>query len=241
MRPMSSGVLRLLEAFCIVGAAGALVLAIVAGGASGATACNNEKPHPCTFGQVHAEEDAFLNYDFSEENHSRHKVDWAIDLLFWNKSSVDNVKQILENSFPEQGNPAYSYLNNGFEWLWDEDSGAKTLFWNPLGDAYHFRIYASPYTDRFFNIRWGFYNIASAHIDHDEGLPWGWSGENEKAENLIAATWLQIVGARSVFHSWIPFQNYEEPHVEPEHHWWNNGKATKLRVPDLSEVGIITS
>ena len=111
----------------------------------------------------------------------------------------------------------------------------------PFGSAIHYRIYASPYTDRFFNVRWGYYNIASAHYDVHEGTPWEWSGDSEKAENEISATWEQLVGPRSVFHSWIPFDNYEEKRVEGTHHWWNNGKATKLRVPAVSEASIVIS
>lgn len=224
----------------------AILVGVCAVRADGASACNNAAlVYRCGFGQIHSQEDVFMNYDLDEKDHSRHRVDWPVDLVFWNLSSLKNIKTILQYTFPSEGDDKWEYVNNGRGWLWDENKGLKTEIVSPIGDAYHFRVYGSPFTSRMFNLRWGYYNIATAHIDHFEG--WKeigsslqWSGNSEKAENVVAGTWQQSVGGeRSVARDWIPMDNYEEPHTEGDHHWRNDGKATKLRVPDLSEVPIL--
>lgn len=238
MKAIEESSRKKIEALLVMSIAFALAVGVCAIGADGATACNNKGPYLCGFSQIHAEEDSFLNYDVNGKDHSRHNVDWPVDLIFWNKSSLDNIKTILALRFPGWGADMSEYVNNGYGWLWDENKGLKTSIWTPVGDAYHFRVYGSPFTGRMFNIRWGFYNIATAHIDHNERLPGAWSGNSEKAESVIAANWSQSVGGRSVFRNWVPMDNYEEPHAEDDHHWRNDGKATKLRVPDLSEVPV---
>ncbi len=185
--------------------------------------------------QIHSEEDSFLNYDFESENHSRHNVDWAIDLLFWNDSSVNTVKRILEGPFPSLGGPMYAYFDNGGGWKWDTDKGAKEQLFSNFGDVTHFRIYGPPGHDHFFNVHWGFYNIASAHIDHNEvNVIDKWSGESEKAEHIIDSDWRYLLGRRSVFEDHNNFENFQsESESTGGHHWENNAYASKLRVPEL--------
>lgn len=239
---------RTLEGLLALGLGAAMVMLIVAKGATGATACNNARAHPCALSQIQSRDTAFLNYDFTEEDHSRHKVDWPVDLVFWNLSSVARIRRVLQYDFPAEGDAMYGYVNNAHGWRWNSNKGLKTHWLEPFGDAYHFRIYSpprfAPHSDdrqpareRMFNYRWGFYNIATAHIDHDEGFFGQWSGNSEKAEKTIARVWgLRTAGNGSVARDWIPMDNFEEPHTEGDHHWRNNGMASKLRVPSLAEI-----
>ena len=177
------------------------------------------------------EEDAFLNYDFTSQEHSRHHVDWAISLLFWNDSSVDSVKDALDNWFGETGDPMNAYINNGAGWKWDTDKGRKEDKCRPIGDSVHYRIYG-PHADRFYNERWGFYNIASVHIDHNEcNFIDKWSGESEKAEGIVASAFAIDFGANSVREDRVNFENIQKTEVEGDHHWENDAFATKLKMP----------
>jgi hypothetical protein len=239
---------RSIESLLVLGIGVALVVMAVADGADGATACKDEPPTYCKLSQVHSQDTAFLNYDFTEQNHSRHKVDWPVDLVFWNLSSRRRIARILRFEFRYRGSEMNGYVNNGHGWRWSTDDGPKTAFWR-LGDAYHFRIYAPPRfgphgerleaRERMFNLRWGFYDIATAHIDHDEGF--GWSGNSEKAEKMISRIWFNHNGEGSVFYSQVPMLNFEEAYWEGTHYWRNDGNATKLRVPSLAEMTYGTS
>ena len=185
--------------------------------------------------QIHAEEDSFLNYDFESKDHSRHNVDWAIDLLFWNDSSVNTVKTIMSSIFPASGGPMYAYFDNGGGWTWDSDKGAKEQVGSVFGDVTHFRVYGPSAHDHLFNVRWGFYNVASAHIDHNEvNFVDRWSGESEKAEHIIASDWKYLLGRRSVFEDHNNFESFQsDSESTAHHHWENDAYASKLRVPEL--------
>lgn len=182
--------------------------------------------------QIPIAEDAFLNYDFTEEDHSRRKVDWAISLLFWNNASVNGVKNALDPIFGwETGGPMHAYVNNGDGWQWDVDSGRKTARCPSFGEAIHYRIYAPP-SDAFYNQNWGYYTIASIHIDNNECNVFGtWFGNSEKAEHKLAKAFEIGFGPASVREDALLFRNFQRKEKEGEHHWENDGHATKLRMP----------
>lgn len=182
--------------------------------------------------QVHSKLDAFLNYDFTEEDHSQNKVDWPITVLFWNGAThVDDVKFLFRDRFHARGSPMNSYLNNGAGWQWDSDKGRKENKCS-IGDSAHYRIYAPSGQDYFFNKAWGFYAIASTHFDHNECLGINeWFGLSTKAEARLADEAENILGNRDVRRNALPFGNAEPERIQGDHHWRNEGNATTIKIP----------
>jgi hypothetical protein len=182
--------------------------------------------------QLHIENDAFLNYDFSDENHSSSNVDWPITIVFWNgATSVDHVKDILGGRFDRVGSRLRAYINNGAGWSWDGDKGRKENQCG-FGDSAHYRIYAPSGQNYFFNSAWGFYAIASTHLDHNECTEIGeWSGLSSKAERYVADEAENILGRRDVHRNVLHFANAETERNEGTHHWRNEGEATTIKIP----------
>jgi hypothetical protein len=209
-------------------AACALVLALVIGPAfnraDGASTSNLK--------QIRIKNDAFLNYDFTEENHSKNKVDWPITVVFWNGvDNVDDIKLLFRDRFHATGSPMNSYLNNGAGWKWDSDKGRKENLCS-LGDSAHYRIYAPGGEDRFYNTAWGYYAIASTHFDHNECTGVNeWFGLSTKAEARLADEAENILGKRDVRRNSLAFGNAEPERVEGDHHWRNEGQATTIKIP----------
>ena len=71
-------------------------------------------------------------------------------------------------------------------WLWDQDGGKKTDTPSCLGSTRHFRIYAPPASDRFYNPDFGYYVVGTTHYDHHE-LCNSWFDDSEECSTLIAA------------------------------------------------------
>lgn len=210
------------------GAVCVLALALAIGSASnradGATASNLKA--------LHIENDAFLNYDFTEEDRDKDKVDWPITILFWNGATdVDWVKEILGGRFDKEGSRQRAYINNGAGWSWDGDKGRKEVQCG-WGDSAHYRIYAPSETDHFFNEAWGFYAIASTHLDHNEcEFINEWFGLSSKAERWVADEAVHKLGHKDVNRNALAFKNAEKERVEGDHHWRNEGMATTIKIP----------
>lgn len=213
---------------CLAVAIWALALALAVGPAfNRADGASTEKLR-----QIHIKNDAFLNFDFTEENHAKNKVDWPITVVFWNgATSIDKVKGILGKRFDKEGSRLRAYLNNGAGWQWDGDRGRKEDQCS-IGDSAHYRIYAPSGQDYFFNSAWGFYAIASTHLDHNEcAVVDKWSGLSTKAERFVASEAENILGKKDVHRNVLPFGNAELEHVEGDHHWKNEGDATTIKIP----------
>lgn len=171
--------------------------------------------------------DEFFNYDYSSEENSGENVDWAIDMLFYNNSRVNKVKKDLETWFYPAGSTAYAYFVTPEGWQWDGDKGKKESSCTFIGDNVHYRIYGPKGSDRFYNLKWGFYNIASTHIDHNEcNAVDKWSGASEKAEAIVASDSRRAFGRRHVKEDAINFHNPEKHYNEGSHHWEGDGYAT---------------
>lgn len=171
--------------------------------------------------------DEFYNYDYSSEENNPENVDWAIDMLFYNDSSVDKVKKDLGTWLSQVGSTAYAYFVTPTGWQWDGDKGRKESFCTTIGDNVHYRIYGPKGSDRFYNLKWGFYNIASTHIDHNEcNVIDKWSGASEKAEGIVASDSRRAFGRRHVKEDAINFHNAEKHENVGSHHWEGNGYAT---------------
>jgi hypothetical protein len=184
---------------------------------------------------IHKQEDAFRNYDFTSYHVARNKVDWPINLVFYNAvTNVNIVKDDLNFAFNQTGSTMHGRVSDsGGQFFWDDDNGKKNaLCSNPihLSDAFHFRIYASP-ADSLFNLKWGFYAIASSHIDHDECWVHKWTGLSENAELAVAKAAALEYGQNAVHIDLHNFYNFEPLRREGSHIWLNDGWATFIRVP----------
>jgi hypothetical protein len=198
---------------------------LIAGSAGGATT-NSLYQIDAGYG------DFFYNYDFTTTNGAGwNTVDWGISLLFYNNAEIDKVKgQVSGYPFGASvASPMWAYMWNNGTWGpgYDEDSGKKTDTPSCLGSTRHFRIYAPPTTDRFYNPSFGYYVIASTHYDHHE-LCNDWYDDSEGTEHDVG----NRVGHRSgngVWHDWGYLYNYQW-YDEGNHHWRQNGYATYVYV-----------
>ena len=179
--------------------------------------------------------DKFYNFDFNSQNVDGCNVDWPINFVFTNDATVDRVKQRMEPvGYDNEGGGMWGRLNNGnpSNWEWNFDKGRKnyTLPDCLVGDIEHFRVYAAD-GNRMFNMNWGFYVVATSHIDHDE-CSGGWSGLSETAEARIADDARNASGLGSVNEDDISMNNHVSFHIAlDEHRVENGGMATRVRVP----------
>ena len=128
--------------------------------------------------------DQMWSWDFCERNFTltqpavAEKSDWPIAFVFENDSSVQRAKQyyagrkwasgmwtyVADREPNVQGHIAASIP-------WDHDEGAYRGH-AILGDKIHYRVYGgNPQyggDDKMYNLSWGFYVVATAHIDHNE-------------------------------------------------------------------------
>jgi len=124
-------------------------------------------------------QDGFVNYDHTTRQVSRHNVDWAAALLFWNNASINKVKNSgIGPLYDQSGSKMNAVLsdNRSRGYVWDEDGGRKTTKcpgapFNPK-TAKHYRIYADG-DDRLYNLSWGYWVWGTTHWDINECPPSG--------------------------------------------------------------------
>ena len=176
-------------------------------------------------------EDRFYNYDFNSSNDlTPSNVDWGISLVFWNNAEVDKIKNTLNSPYNAVGGAKYGRVNDGGGGITDSDSGRKTIKCPVYGQhAKHYRLYAPSSTDRLYNTGWGYYVLASTHMDHEECSTDKYFGDAERTEDDVAYQ------ARR--HGWqtlqdyANFYNYEPVRQQGDHGWNSDGRATYIRVP----------
>ena len=178
-----------------------------------------------SFAVVNLNEDAFMNYDFLSGNPAPNNVDWTIDMIFWNNASVSRVKEIYWRS--ALGNSMWFLgTDDGYNWFYSTDSGTRDGICNDT----HMRLYG-PNNNRFYTTAWGYYVIATSHLDVNECIPWdqkfGWS---ENAEGILAA-FARDQRQLPVIEDWLWFGNPEPYHPEGNHYWHNDGWASAVYVP----------
>ena len=110
--------------------------------------------------------DEFYNYDFTTSTFSSQmssKVDWPIDLLFTNNATTNVVKQAY---WPYSGGAMYARMTDtgAAGWGFDSDTGTKDSRCGTR--VHHMRVYANGDQDRMYNWNWGYWVMASAHIDN---------------------------------------------------------------------------
>jgi hypothetical protein len=187
---------------------------------------------------------------------SRCKVDNPITLLFINNADVNKAKAAvgwapgcawdgnplcdlhhaatpanlrLRDGVPDDGTGRPGSAYNA---TWDSDRGSQTGA-PCIGTKYHYRVYAPGPDiggdDRFYNTRWGYYVVASTHVDYHDKCSGKWSGESEIVEGAVAADARSrglLVDSDSVaMFNPLPFRQFAT------HRWLNDGLASTITLP----------
>jgi hypothetical protein len=166
-------------------------------------------------------------------------------LVFDNFGEIDYVKTVLGAEYDQVGGPQNGRMTEdaggpgiGGGYVWDTDSGRKTTACpggpgQPI-DARHYRIYADA-GDALYNLSWGYYVFGTIHYDYDECGDAPWFGWSENAEGWLVWRW-RATG----YYAWEDlhhFYNAEPYHVEGDHIWENDGRASFMWVPDEGQLG----
>lgn len=172
--------------------------------------------------------DFFYNYDFLSDSVAWNNVDWGMSLLFYNNAEINKVKGQV-GGYWAVGSTMHAYMWNNGTWGpgFDTDAGKKTDTPSCFGSTRHFRIYAPPTTDRFYNQSYGYYVVASTHYDHHE-LCDSWFDDSEGTEGDVGSD-VGDNGGNAVFHDYGWFNNHAW-HNEGNHHWRQDGYATYVYV-----------
>jgi hypothetical protein len=192
-------------------------------------------------------EDKFYNFDFSQKTVSGSTIDQPITILFWYNANVNKVKGIYGSPYLI-GYTRYFYLydNPSIGWQWDSDRGIKYITYLGAVETCpgvvvnfgyvfaHMRVYANPSTDRNYNRYWGYYVLASTHLD--EYPTESWWGYQEIAERLFIG-WASSKGY-PVYYDWSYFYNdvldgccISDPDSYPNTTiWCNDGYISTVKV-----------
>lgn len=178
-----------------------------------------------------ADGDKFKNYDFTSQNAGRCNIDWPVNFVFKGNADIDKVKSRMDGQgYLYAGSTMNAYLKDNSSWRWDQDGGKKNDI-PCFNDIEHFRIYAPPNDDSFYNTVWGYYVIGTSHIDHNEACPGEWFGKSERAEGRIASDTRDEWGSSAVNEDSANMQNHHDFRRSGPHILNNSGYATKVTIP----------
>jgi hypothetical protein len=197
--------------------------------------------------------DSIFNYDFNHEVVSANGIDMPVNLIFWGDADVNAVKY-LGSGWGECGlltcGPMHAFLADDNVYNWDSDRGAMKG-WICHGTKHHFRPYSAP-ADRMFNTKYGYFVVATSHIDHNDGCPGRWSGWSENEEMDVANDAAKMFGPAAVKRNAVNLYNPEGHKIvedngtviwasreDGNHYYQSNGFATKIRVCQTSD-GVLT-
>ena len=170
--------------------------------------------------------DSIYNYDFTSQSVSSSGVDWAASLLFYNNAWVNKIKSIVSGKYWSSGSKMNFRLNDTGSFVWLQDGGAKTDWPSCLGSTRHFRVYAPPATDDFYNPTFGYYVFGTSHYDHHE-LCNAWFDDSEGTEHDVANLFAGKGYYTRYDYAWFYNQQYGD---QGDHHWSNDGYATYISV-----------
>jgi hypothetical protein len=216
-------------------------------------------------------EDAFWSWDFGSSNFEmtaqsvKERSDWPVAMIFTNDATVDLAKRYYAgralttrawgSTFDRGPHPQGHAVPN---MPWDRDEG--TYKGPPCyGDKYHYRVYGGnpdfDGDDRMFNIAWGFYVVATAHIDHNEdrgGFPLGLSqlvcwntsfGDTDRAMETIEQDISDYI-ATHLLHDAVRPNRFELFNGAADRQGnrilQNDGLATEVCVADSEGIGCIS-
>lgn len=125
--------------------------------------------------------DTIYNWDFNSSSVSSDNVDWGLRFIFWDNAEVDYVKDRLDGEgndpwiYPQLNSlykgSKYAYVDDGpeegpYSNFIDADRGIRD--WPGCVDNWgHMRVYARTETDRNYSPGWGYYVVASSHVDKE--------------------------------------------------------------------------
>jgi hypothetical protein len=211
-----------------------LALALVLAGNGIASAAKPSQP--LRFVRLSAGGDYFLNYD-GKQNLYADDRDWAIQMIFYADASVNRVK-----SFYDDDN-GYNRPRGSRKWepyrystrtrtRMDGDKGKKTDC-NTSHNDRHFRVYGG-YYDRLYDPRYGYFVVATMHIDHGDGddpncaASDTWFGFSEDIEHEMAVI---ADSSYTVIEDYKNLRNAEPLGLVDDHWWQSDGKATIVLMP----------
>jgi hypothetical protein len=205
-----------------------------------------------------ADGDYFWNYDFyskrfdlSKRRLAQYHADWPVTVIFTNDASKDLAKRIwgrqwLTTPMNMKMYDGYPRLTgNPFTPTWVGDSGAWT---GTLcrGTTWHYRVYAltgSPYgADAMYNLRLGYYVIATTHKDRNErksytkGCGNQWWGDAEVVEERLVRDAVNFNATSSDpndipyygIHDQFNVYNRDMRGTIGRRHYRNNGEASQI-------------
>lgn len=215
-------------------AAATMIVAIALAGGGVAAAATPSKA--IRFVHLSRNGDYFLNYDGYGKNLSVFGRDWPVTMIFYNDASVNRVKSFYddERGYNRRGGKEFEPYKYTSRVRFDGDKGKKTAC-DSFHEDNHFRVYGGSH-DRFYDPRWGYYVVATTHIDHGDG---GgacadsdtYAGFSEQVEHDLAV--IANTGF-TVFEDYTrpkKLQNAEELRLEGDHWWQSDGRATIVLMP----------
>jgi hypothetical protein len=166
--------------------------------------------------------DAFDTYDYGQKTRSEEHVDWPVSLIFFNNATVPKVKAPLSAVMPHTGSLKYAWVGG----TWDQDRGIKQYpgKCDPWPGNYHMRVYAPSQTDRMYNDFYGYFVVATTHMDYREGCAGEWFGESEAAEDFVLAEFI-----KRGYHYWSDWTDLGS--YENREHFQSNGRASEVSIP----------
>jgi hypothetical protein len=176
--------------------------------------------------------DYFLNYD-GKKNLSVFDRDWGVSMIFYSDASVNRVKGFYdeERGYNGRGSREWEPYRYSSRIRMDGDKGKKTDC-NSAHTDNHFRVYGG-YNDRFYDPRYGYYVVATTHLDHGDGggtcaASETYFGYSENVEHDLAVI---ANPALTVHEDYKNLRNAEPLRLEGDHWWQSDGKATLVLMP----------
>jgi hypothetical protein len=188
---------------------------------------------PLRFVRLSTDGDYFLNYD-GEKNLDRNGRDWGVSMIFYSDASVNRVKSYFddERGFNRTGGRKWEPYRYTSRTRLDGDKGKKNNC-NTSHNDRHFRVYGG-YNDRLYDPRFGYYVVATLHIDHGDGTDSNcaasdtWFGYSEDVEHELAVI---ANDAFTVHEDYKDLRNAESLRLEGDHWWQSDGHATIVSMP----------
>ncbi|HTU13665.1 MAG TPA: hypothetical protein VMF31_00580 [Solirubrobacterales bacterium] len=205
----------------------------------------------------------FHNYDFTDDPSSMEvegtalsdNVDWPVTMIFLGQSSVNKVKKLFEKPFSSTGGAMYFRAMEDLEhyvrpewtrwgspwWYTDSDKGRKTGLCSSgtlprmKFSTEHYRIYGHPYYDGWYTPSWGWFTVATTHVDVrecDQIANRDYYCCSEQTENRLANLAASRLGRKRVKRDKVNLFNADSGNtVDGNHTFETDGKATVVWLP----------
>ncbi len=210
-----------------------VTLLVVAFALTGGVASAAEPSQPTRFIRLSADGDYFFNYD-GEKNLNVDDRDWAVQMIFYSDASVNRVKGFYDesNGYNRRGGYKWEPYRYSTRTRHDGDKGKKTNCNSSHNDR-HFRVYGG-YNDRLYDPRYGYFVVATMHIDHGDGNDANcpasdtWFGNSEDVEHEMA---VMAASAYTVHEDYKNLRNEEPIRLTGDHWWQSDGRASIVLMP----------